>query len=401
MGAATDSARGGDGRAPAADGDLRDELGDAARAAARRDRGLLRAHLGEALLVVHDPGDRRDHLGRGQRDHADPVGSDVVEVAALLPRDVVVHDHRDLGDRSLRDRPRPGLGDEQVGRPHQLGDVVAEAQHRHRRRQRRRELLEFALEGGVAAGHDDEMEVQPGLGQAQGRRQELAAAFAARHQQRDRPVDREPQALADLGLGAGDVLEARMDRVPQQAQPLRRDAALDGALVDLACRHHREVGFGEQPAFVDAAEVGDDGDDRDLLHPGVGAGPQSRVVEQRVDRDDDVGLILGEDVAQPLAVERLAEAHDRAVAAPAVGGVVERAVDRRGIAKGRAIGRPQFGERKRAVGGDVVDAPLEARRSVDLVERGADGHRSGAVSAAGVRDEEEDTFGHPTSARSA
>ena len=52
------------------------------------------------------------------------------------------------------------------------------------------------------------------------------------------------------------------------------------------------------------------------------------------------GRYCVENVAQALAVERLAEAHDRAVAAAAVGGVVERAVDRRGKAEGRAVGRP-------------------------------------------------------------
>ena len=92
-----------------------------------------------------------------------------------------------------------------------------------------------------------------------------------------------------------------------------------------------------------AAEVGDHRNDRHVIHAGIGPGAERRVVEQRVDRHDDVGIVLREDVFEAFAIERLAKAHDRAVAATAVGRVVERAVNRWSKAEGRAVGRPQFG----------------------------------------------------------
>ena len=74
--------------------------------------------------------------------------------------------------------------------------------------------------------------------------------------------------------------------------------------------------------------------DGHVLHPRVVTRPQRGVVKQRMDRDDDVGPITEEEVAQAFAVERLAEAHQRAIAAAAVRGIVERAVDRAGRSAG-------------------------------------------------------------------
>ncbi len=82
--------------------------------------------------------------------------------------------------------------------------------------------------------------------------------------------------------------------------------------------------------------------------------------------DDDVGLIADEEVAQPLAVERLAETHERLIAPAAVGRVVERAVDRRSVAQGHAVAEPELREREGAVGGDVFDAVLEGVRRARL-----------------------------------
>ena len=91
----------------------------------------------------------------------------------------------------------------------------------------------------------------------------------------------------------------------------------------------------------------------------VVARAQRRVVEQRVHRDDHVGLIADEEIAQALAIERLAEAHERPVAAAAVRRMVERAVDRRRVAQGHAVAEAELGQREGAVGGDVFDPGLE------------------------------------------
>ena len=219
------------------------------------------------------------------------------------------------------------------------------------------ELLAQVL---VAAADDDEFDRQARACQRERRREQFAAAFAAGHQHHDRVSSAGGRvARAARLLRAGDVVELRMDRMAEQAQPRRRDAARERALVDFARRHDDGVGLGDQPRLVDLAEIGDDGDDRDVLHVRVVAGAQRGVVEQRMHRDDDVGLVADEEIAQALAVERLAEANQRLVAAAAVGGVVERAVDRRRVAQGHAVAEAELGQREGAVGGDVFDAVLE------------------------------------------
>jgi hypothetical protein len=49
------------------------------------------------------------------------------------------------------------------------------------------------------------------------------------------------------------------------------------------------------------------------------------------------------------------------------------------------------------MGCDIVDSPLEASLSVDLVEGGTNGLSTTPVAATGVRDQEKDTFYHPVS----
>ena len=71
----------------------------------------------------------------------------------------------------------------------------------------------------------------------------------------------------------------------------RRDAARKRPLIDLAggdrSRRRRRV----RATIVHFAEVGNDGDDRNVLHVRVVASSEGRVIQQRMDRDDDVGLI--------------------------------------------------------------------------------------------------------------
>ena len=187
-----------------------------------------------------------------------------------------------------------------------------------------------------------------------------------------------------------------MDRVAEQAQAIGRNAAFERALIDFGCRHDDRIGLGHQPRFVDAAKVGDDGNDRNV-DPGVGAGAKRCVVEERMDRDDHIGLEQQERIAQTLAVERLAETHDRLETPPTVGGVEERTIDRRSKAKGRAVRRPEWGERKCAVRGNIVDTPLKTGLSLDFIERGTDGLSAAAMATAGIGNEEEDAFCHPGS----
>ena len=88
-------------------GDVGDQLRDAPRTPPRRDRSLPVAHRLQALEVGDDAPHRGHDVGGCQGDHADPVRAHVVEVAAFLARDEVVHDDGDLGDAGLGDRPGP------------------------------------------------------------------------------------------------------------------------------------------------------------------------------------------------------------------------------------------------------------------------------------------------------
>ena len=111
---------------------------------------------------------------------------------------------------------------------------------------------------------------------------------------------------------------------------------------------------------------------------GIVSRAQRGVIEQRMDRDDDVGPIVDEEIAQALAIERFAEAHQRSIAAPSVGGVVERAVDRRCVAQRHAVTEPELREREGAVRGDVFDAGLERVRRSRL-------SRAAAIALAALR----------------
>ncbi len=353
---------------------------------------LALAHIAEARDARDDAADRTHDVGRGERDDADAVGAHVVEVAALLAGHEIVDDDRHFGDARLGERPRSGLRDEQVGRAHERWYLVRVAEDRHRRRQRRRELFELRAQRGVAPGDDDQVQREARLGEGHRRRQQLAAAFAACHQQCDRLVARQTHRFADLELGGRDVLELRMDGMPDKAQALGRDAAFAGALVDLARRDDDRVDFRREPALVHLAEVGDDGDDRDIGHAGVGAGAQRRVVQQRMDRDDDVGFVAGEKAAQTLTIQRLTKTNDAAEASSTVGCVIQRPVNRRSEAERRTIRRAEMRKRERAMRGHVFDPMLEADLAGQLVERRDDRVGRAAMAASGIGDQQEDAF---------
>ncbi len=279
-----------------------------------------------------------------------------IDVAALLARNVIVDDDRQLGGIRFGQRSGAGFGDEQIDGAEIFGNLVGEAEHLHRRRQRRRQLGEFLRERLVAAADDDEFDGKPCFGERQRRREQFSAALAAGHQHHDRHFGGEPELRAQIVLAAGDVVELRMNRMTEQSQTRRRHAARQRALVDFARRDDDGVRFGHEPRFVHFAEIGDDGNDRHVLHVRVVARAQRRVVEQRMHGDDDVGLIADEKIAQALAIERLAEAHQRLIAAPSVGRIVERAVDRRRVAQRHAVTEAELRQREGAMGGDVLDA---------------------------------------------
>ena len=145
----------------------------------------------------------------------------------------------------------------------------------------------------------------------------------------------------------------------EQAQTSRSNAARERALIDFARRHDDRVGLRHQPRLVNFPEIGNDRDDRDVLHVRIVARAQRGVVEQRMNRDDHVRPVVEEEIAQALAIERLAEADERAIAAASVGRIVERTVDRRSVAQRHAVAQPELRQREGAVCGDVVDAGLE------------------------------------------
>jgi hypothetical protein len=131
--------------------------------------------------------------------------------------------------------------------------------------------------------------------------QQFAAAFAAGHQQRDRRVRGKAELFAQLGLGFGDVLELRMYWVAELENSRTGDAAFACTFVDFAGRYDDRVDFGDEPALVHAAEVGDHGQHRDVRHPRVGPRAQRGVVEQRMHRDDHVGAVFQEQVLEAFA----------------------------------------------------------------------------------------------------
>ena len=179
----------------------------------------------------------------------------------------------------------------------------------------------------------------------------------------------------------------------EQAQTAGWDAARKRSGVHFACRHDDGVGLGDEPRLVHFAKIRNHGDDRDVLHARIGPRAQRGVIEQRMDGDDHVGLIGDEQIAQALAVERLAETDQRLVAAPAVGRIVERAVERRCVAQRQAVAQTELRHREGTVRGDVVDAVLERIGRLDLVERGRDRVCRAPVAAARIRDQEQCPFG--------
>ena len=115
-------------------------------------------------------------------------------------------------------------------------------------------------------------------------------------------------------------------------------------------------------------------------------------------------MVLEKQIFHPLAVEQLTESDDAAKAAPAVGGVVERAVDRGSETQRRAVERAQVRQREAAIGGDVVDPVFEMERLAagslgDLVECRDDCIGRAAVAAPRIGDQQQDAFGHQTSVR--
>ena len=332
-----------------------------------------------------------------ERDQPEAVRAHEVDVAALLSGDVVVYDDRKLGGIRLGERSRAGLGDEEVDGAKVLGNLVGKTEDVHRRRQRTGELFEAGFERFVAAADDDELDGKLGLCKSERRRQELPAPFAACHQHDDRRLfARQIEVLAQAGLASGDVVELRMDRMAEQMQTPRRHGARERALIDFAGRYDDGIDIRNEPRLVNLAEIGDDGDDRHVLHVRVVARAHRGVVEQRMNRNDDVGLVTDEEVAQTLAVERLAEAHQRAVAPASVGGVVERAVDRRSVAQGHAIPESELRQREGAMRRDVLDPRFERLVGAGLFQGGHNRVRGAAVTAARVRDQQKRPFGHRT-----
>ena len=217
------------------DRDLRDEFGDAARSCrAARSRSVASASW-RALLVVDDP--RYQGCTSAVVNATTPIRwSDAIEVAAFLARHVVVHDDRDLGDRSLGDGARTGLGDQQVGRPHQLGDVVAEANT----------VIGVAsdgtsswvlAQGGVAAGHTTRWKSAPWPGPGW-----LAGAYRrlrARHRRGAIvPSTRVPGSCGSRRGARTSSKRGWIGCLADAATPAGR-RALDRTLVDLTSRDHR------------------------------------------------------------------------------------------------------------------------------------------------------------------
>ena len=145
---------------------------------------------------------------------------------------------------------------------------------------------------------------------------------------------------------------------------------------------------------MDLPQVGDHRDDRNVLHAGIVARPKRGVIEERMNRDDHVGLIADEEIPQTLPVERFAETHQRAITAPPVGGVVEGAVDRRGVPQRHAVAQAKLGQREGAVRRDVFDARFVGVRRLRLLQGGGNRVGGAPMPAAGIRDQQERPFGH-------
>src|SRR5580704_19085461 len=111
----------------------------------------------DALLIFAD---RRETLGRGnqrahrgndlrsalERDQAEAVVADEVDVTAFLSRNVIVDDDRKLRGVGLGERSGARLGNEQIDGAKIFGNLIGEAKHLHWGRQRRRKLAEFLFE---------------------------------------------------------------------------------------------------------------------------------------------------------------------------------------------------------------------------------------------------------------
>ncbi|GAC1598432.1 MAG: hypothetical protein NVS3B28_30420 [Candidatus Velthaea sp.] len=129
-----------------------------------------------------------------------------------------------------------------------------------------------------------------------------------------------------------------------------------------------------------------------MEHVRVGTGAERRMVEERMDRDDNVGSVTLEEAAQAFAIERFEEADDVTKPPTTVRGVKERAVDRGSETKGRTIRGPQLREWKTTMCCDVFDAMFERERlavraGIDFIETGDDGFGRTAVAATRIGDQ--------------
>ena len=131
---------------------------------------------------------------------------------------------------------------------------------------RRRELAELLSQRLVTAADDDELDRQARASERERRGEQFAAALAAGHQHDDGRIGRQSELRAKVGLASGDVVELRMDRMAEQAQPRGRNAARERALIDFARRHDDRVGLRNEPRLVHLPEVGDHRDDGNVLH---------------------------------------------------------------------------------------------------------------------------------------
>ena len=108
----------------------------------------------------------------------------VLEVAGLLAGQDVVDDDRDAAAKRLGQGQAAGLGHQDVGRAHELGDVVDEA-HREQRRTRL-QLLDVPPQRRVAATDDQHLEISIELRESLDVLERARRAFSADHcQQRE------------------------------------------------------------------------------------------------------------------------------------------------------------------------------------------------------------------------
>ena len=142
-----------------------------------------------------------------------------------------------------------------------------------------------------------------------------------------------PQGLFFSGRGRA---KTEVDRQPEELDAVGGHAAAQRNLASTFGRRDHEVSLAERPAAVEIDKVGDHGHQR-LRTAALADRLVGDVVEKRVDRQDDIGVVLFQELRQHPAHRRPEDGADGGEGRPRVARVVNGTPRRAGTPDHRRI----------------------------------------------------------------